>query len=59
VTGPWQGGLQIRCTEWGQTPIADHLCTACGYHQQVVGRENVRDFMHSDPIGTHTCTTAA
>ncbi|MFJ9128891.1 transcription factor WhiB [Streptomyces sp. NPDC102340] len=49
----WLGGLQIRRTERGQTPVADLLCTACGLHRRVTGRQKVTDFMHSNPIADH------
>ncbi|MGX1909033.1 transcription factor WhiB [Streptomyces phaeochromogenes] len=53
MTGPWLGGVTVRRTEWGQTPIADQLCTACGMHRRVAGRDLVRDFMKSNPIHAH------
>ncbi|WP_262058561.1 transcription factor WhiB [Streptomyces sp. STR69] len=49
----WLGGVQVRRTDWGQTPIADFLCTACGTHKRVAGRDKVRDFMKANPIGDH------
>jgi hypothetical protein len=49
----WLGGLQIRRTAEGQTPIADLLCTACGLHRRVTGRERVADFVRANPIADH------
>ena len=51
--GPWQGGVQVRRTDWGQTPIADLLCTGCGTHKRVTGRAKVTDFMRANPIAEH------
>ncbi|MFF7452149.1 MULTISPECIES: transcription factor WhiB [unclassified Streptomyces] len=53
MTGPWLGGVQVRGTEPGKTPIADHLCTACGMHRRVTGRDKVRDFLRSNPLAQH------
>ena len=52
MTG-WVGGVQVRRTDWGQTPVADFLCTACGTHRRITGRDKVRDFMKANPIGDH------
>ena len=49
----WIGGLQIRRTERGQTPVADFLCTACGTYRRVTGRQKVADFMRANPITEH------
>jgi hypothetical protein len=49
----WIGGIQVRRTAKGQTPIADHLCTACGHHRRVTGRQKVADFMRSQPVLQH------
>jgi hypothetical protein len=49
----WIGGLQVRRTERGQTPIADHLCTTCWHHRRVSGRAKVEDFMRSRPDLQH------
>jgi hypothetical protein len=49
----WIGGIQVRRTDKGQTPIADHLCTACGMHRRVTGRDKVTDFMRSQPVFQH------
>lgn len=56
--GPWLGGVQVRRTDWGQTPVADFLCTACWHHRRVAGRDLVRDFLRSQPIHAHrtVCT---
>lgn len=56
--GPWLGGVTIRRTDKGQTPVADLLCTACWTHRRVTGREPVRDFLRSNPIHAHrtVCT---
>jgi len=59
VSGPWLGGLQVRRTERGQTPVVDHLCAACGYHRRATGRALVRDLLASDPITTHRATCPA
>ena len=53
MNGPWQGGVQVRRTERGQTPIADLLCTACGEHKRVTGRAKVEDFMRANPMAEH------
>ncbi|MEV3857774.1 transcription factor WhiB [Streptomyces sp. NPDC050095] len=58
MTG-WLGGLQIRRTDRGQTPIADHLCTACGHHRRVTGRQKVAEFMRSNPIADHRANCPA
>jgi hypothetical protein len=39
--------------ERGQTPVADLLCTRCGFHRRVTGRALVTDYLRSDPIGQH------
>ncbi|NUS79115.1 MAG: transcription factor WhiB [Streptomyces sp.] len=52
MTG-WIGGVQVRRTERGQTPVADFLCTACDTHRRVTGRDKVRDFLRSNPITDH------
>lgn len=54
----WVGGVQVRRTDRGQTPIADLLCAACGEHRRVTGRAKVTDFMRANPWGEHraTCT---
>ncbi|MGW0131936.1 transcription factor WhiB [Streptomyces sp. NPDC003299] len=52
MTG-WIGGLQIRRTEWGQTPVAEFLCTACGTFRRITGRQKVRDFVRANPIADH------
>ncbi|WP_171108649.1 MULTISPECIES: transcription factor WhiB [unclassified Streptomyces] len=53
MAGPWIGGLQVRRTERGQTPIADFLCTACRTYRRVTGRQKVADFVRSNPITDH------
>lgn len=55
--GPWLGGLVVRRLERGQVPVADWLCARCRAHRRVTGRALVADFLRSDPIGAHTCTT--
>lgn len=50
---PWLGGLAVRRTNWGQTPIADFLCPACGLHRRVTGRNKVIDFIRANPIADH------
>lgn len=55
----WLGGVQVRRTDWGQTPIADQLCTACGMHRRVTGRDKVQDFMRSNPIAQHRAVCPA
>lgn len=55
----WIGGLQVRRTDWGQNPIADLLCTACGMHRRVTGREKVTDFMRSQPVLQHRAVCPA
>ncbi|MEU8537110.1 transcription factor WhiB [Streptomyces parvulus] len=55
MTG-WLGGVQVRRTDKGQTPIADFLCTACGTHRRITGRDKVRDFLHANPIADHRAT---
>ncbi|MYR46762.1 transcription factor WhiB [Streptomyces sp. SID5910] len=52
MTG-WLGDLQIRRTDWDQTPIADFLCTACGTHRRIAGREKVTDFLRDNPTTAH------
>ncbi|HWN01218.1 MAG TPA: hypothetical protein VNO54_29550 [Streptosporangiaceae bacterium] len=59
MTGPWIGGLTVRRTERGQTPIADFLCTACGRHTRVTGRAKVEDFTRANPITDHRATCPA
>lgn len=56
--GPWLGGLTVRRMERGQTPVADLLCTRCGHHRRVTGRDRVTDFLRSNPIHAHrtVCT---
>lgn len=49
----WRGGLIVRRTEWGQTPIADFLCTRCGTHKRVTGRSKVTDYMAANLIADH------
>ena len=51
--GPWSGGLAVRRMERGQTPVADLLCTRCGFHRRVTGRALVTDYLRSDPIDQH------
>lgn len=53
MAGPWLGGLTVRRMERGQVPVADQLCTACGFHRRVTGRDLIRDFLASNPIETH------
>lgn len=57
MTG-WLGGLTVRGLDRGETPTADHLCTACGHHKRVTGRTKVTDFVRANPIADHraTCT---
>jgi hypothetical protein len=55
VTGPWIGGVQVRRTDRGQTPIADFLCGGCLHHRRVTGRDKVTDFVRSNPAAAHTC----
>lgn len=52
----WRGGLHVRRTEWGQTPIVDFLCTRCGTHKRVTGRLKAIDFMRANPIADHQAT---
>lgn len=59
MTGPWVGGLTVRRTDWSETPIADFLCTACGTHKRVVGRDKVRDYVRANPITDHRATCPA
>lgn len=54
--GPWLGGITVRRTERGQTPIADLLCVACWHHRRVTGRDRVTDFLRSNPLHTHRTT---
>jgi hypothetical protein len=49
----WLGGLTVRRTERGQTPVADLLCAACGHHRRVTGRGLVTDFVRSNPMHAH------
>ena len=49
----WIGGVQVRRTDKGQTPIADHLCTDCWHHRRVTGRDKVTDFLRSQPVLQH------
>lgn len=58
MTG-WHGGLSVRRTEHGQTPVVDHLCTACGHHRRVTGRSKAADFLRSNPIAEHRVTCPA
>ncbi|WP_063735584.1 hypothetical protein [Streptomyces sp. RTd22] len=53
MTGPWLPGLQVRRTEYGQTPVADYLCGACLHHERVVGRREVEDFVIAGPTTEH------
>lgn len=53
MSGPWQGGVQVRRMEQGQTPIADFLCGACGTHRRVTGQAKVQDFLRANPITEH------
>ena len=55
----WLGGLQVRCLEKGQTPVADHLCTACGFYRRVTGRDKVRDYLRANPITAHRANCPA
>ncbi|MDX3074591.1 transcription factor WhiB [Streptomyces sp. MI02-7b] len=59
MTGPWIGGLTVRRTDHGQTPIADHLCTRCGHHTRVTGRQRVTDYIRSNPIADHRAACPA
>lgn len=54
----WIGGIQVRRTDKGQTPIADQLCTTCWFHRRVSGRAKVEDFLKSQPVLQHAaeCT---
>lgn len=58
MTG-WVGGLQISRTEKGQTPVVDFLCTACGTHRRVAGRQKVTDFLRDNPTTAHRATCSA
>lgn len=49
----WTGGVQIRGLDRGETPVADHLCTACGHHKRVTGTAKVTDYLRSQPIHDH------
>lgn len=51
--GPWRGGITVRGLGRGGLPVADFLCARCLYHRRVTGRQMVRDFLASDPIGVH------
>ena len=51
--GGWLGGLQVRRTERGQTPVVDFLCAHCLTYRRAVGRQLVADFLASDPIRQH------
>ena len=53
--GSWLGGLAVRRMQKGQVPLVDFLCARCLTHRRVTGRQLVRDFLASDPIGAHTC----
>ncbi|WP_043256147.1 hypothetical protein [Streptomyces sp. Tu6071] len=55
----WFGGVQVRRLERGQTPVADLLCTACGTHVRVTGRDKVRDFLRAQPMTEHRATCPA
>ncbi|MEU5608408.1 transcription factor WhiB [Streptomyces sparsogenes] len=59
MTGPWLGGLQIRRTERGQTPVADYLCSRCGHHARVTGRRRVEDYARAQPHIDHRATCPA
>jgi hypothetical protein len=59
VSGPWIGGLAVRRTDRGETPIADFLCTACGLHRRVTGRTKVAEFVRANPITDHRGTCPA
>ncbi|MGY5048254.1 transcription factor WhiB [Streptomyces sp. 900105755] len=59
MSGPWTGGVQVRRMEHGQTPVADHLCAACGTHTRVTGRAKVTDFMRANPIAEHRAVCPA
>jgi hypothetical protein len=58
MPGPWRGGIAVRRMQKGQVPVVDFLCAYCLHHRRVTGRDLVRDFLASDPIGAHrsTCT---
>lgn len=58
MTG-WLGGLQVRRTDRGQTPVADFLCTACGTYRRITGRDKVVDFVRANPITDHRATCPA
>lgn len=49
----WTSGVQVRRTDWGQTPVADLLCADCRTHVRVTGRDKVRDFLRSNPMAEH------
>lgn len=53
----WLGGVQVRRMERGQVPVADFLCARCLTHRRVTGRQMVSDFLRSNPMTAHTCTT--
>lgn len=55
----WLGGVQVRRMERGQTAVADQLCTACGFHRRVSGRDKVTDFMRSQPLLQHRAVCPA
>ena len=59
MNGPWLGGVQVRRTDWGQTPVADQLCAHCGMHRRVTGRDKVTDFMRSQPLNQHRAVCPA
>ncbi|MGH3587673.1 MAG: hypothetical protein ACRDQ0_15265, partial [Pseudonocardia sp.] len=59
MSSPWIGGLVVRRTERGQTPIADQLCARCRHHVRVVGRQAVADFVRSNPLADHRATCPA
>ncbi len=58
MAGPWRGGIAVRRMDRGQVAVADFLCAVCMHHRRVTGRQLVRDFLASDPIGAHrtVCT---
>ena len=49
----WIGGLHIHGLDRGQTPTADYLCTHCGAHKRVEGRNQVAEFTATDPAADH------
>lgn len=60
MSSPWIGGLHIHGLDRGETPTADFLCTHCGAHKRVTGRNEVAEFTASDPAADHAtrCTAA-